>query len=435
MANARAQVEAALDRIGDGAAAPGALTSVIARHARAAASALDTRAPDAFARLPLAGRPMVVKDLIDTPPARCSGGLDLFAGRRPRTPAEAVIRLREAGAVVVAAAATDRAGFGVRSADVGHPRWPGRTVGGSSGGSAAAVAAGWVDAALGTDTGGSIRIPAACCGVVGFKPTWGRVSTRGVRALVPSLDHVGPIARDVGAARAVAAVLDPGFVTTGDAMPPVDLAGLAIGVDEAALAVSAPEVARSVRAALARAVGLGARLEPVALPADPLLGAVHETVFCHEAAIAWRRVLADPAACARLPEEVLGTLQAGQSITTLEYRAALVARARLRAEVDALFERVDLLALPTLPVLAPPVEARRVRTGRGELGFTAALIAWTRLFDHTGHPAIALPLPPLANDPVGASLQLAARRHRDGELLARAACLESAIRSGAVPAA
>lgn len=431
MDTARARVDAALARIGDGRGAPGALSAVIARHARRAADALDALSPGSRAERPLFGLPVVVKDLIDTPPARCSGGLELFAARRAKVAADAVSRLRAAGAVVVAVAATDRAGFGVRSAQVVHPRWPGRTVGGSSGGSAAAVAAGWVDAALGTDTGGSIRIPAACCGVVGFKPTWGRVSARGVRALVPSLDHVGPIARDVATACAIAAALDPGFATTGDAGVRARLSGLTVGVDEAAIEASAPAVARSLRAALALALEHGARLRPVCLPADPLLGAVHETVFCHEAAQAWRRVLADPAACARLPEQVLGTLQAGQSISRTEYRAALVARSRLRAQVDALFDAVDLLALPTLPVLPPVRDARRVRVARGELGFTAALIAYTRLFDHTGHPALALPLAPAVGDPVGCSLQLAAPRHRDADLLGTAAGLESALAAAA----
>ena len=435
--SARRQVERLLQRIEHEDASVHALSARMDAAALAAADRLDALAAPLREALPLAGMPVVVKDLIDTPPSACRGGLDLFDEWRPVDPAESVRRLEAAGAIIVGVGETDHAGFGVRTARVRHPLAPGHTVGGSSGGSAAAVAAGWVPAALGTDTGGSIRIPAACCGVVGFKPTWGRVPVCGVRTLVASLDHVGPIARDVATVRRVQQVLDPeGMRVAGQARRRAKPAGLQwaqlrIGVATSLVADCDPATSATVAAALERLAAAGAVMLPVELPGDPLLEAVHETVFCHEAAQAWQDVLRDPSRLARLPAMVRNTLLAGSGVARSAYDAAMAARARLRTAVARLLDPVDLLLSPTLPVLAPPADARQVRLRGRDHGFTGLLIRNTRLFNHTGNPALALPLPAAGPaDRRQASLQLAAACDRDAWLLDVSEAMETLLAAG-----
>ncbi len=432
----RAAIEALLQRIAAEDAAIHALSARVDAAALAAADRLDARAAAGAAAPPLAGMPVVIKDLIDAPPATCRGGLELFAHWRPAGAAEAVCRLEAAGAVVVGVAETDHAGFGVRTAQVRHPLAPGFTVGGSSGGSAAAVAAGWVPAALGTDTGGSIRIPAACCGVAGFKPTWGRVPVDGVRTLVASLDHVGPIARDVATLRRVQQVLDPDGVPPSVTGAPAALlswngSGLRIGVAQAQVDEAEPAVAAAITRAIERLAAAGAILVRVDLPGDPLLDHVHETVFCHEAALAWAAVLHDRRQLDRLPAIVRNTLLAGAAIPVQAYQAAMAQRALLRAAVDRQFDSVDLLLGPTLPVLAPAADARQVRLRGRDHGFTGLLIRNTRLYNHTGHPTLVLPLPAdAAAGHRGASLQLAAATGRDGWLLDVGAAIEALLAPG-----
>ena len=434
----RQQIERLLQRIENEDTSVHALSARMDTAALAAADRLDALAAPLREALPLAGMPVVVKDLIDTPPAACRGGLDLFDDWRPVDAAESVRRLEAAGAIVVGVGETDHAGFGVRTARVRHPRAPGHTVGGSSGGSAAAVAAGWVPAALGTDTGGSIRIPAACCGVVGFKPTWGRVPVRGVRTLVASLDHVGPIGRDVSTVRRVQQALDPeGRKAAGGQAGPWQQAAdlrwtqLRIGVATSLVADCDPATSAAVAAALERLAAAGALLLPVELPGDPLLEAVHETVFCHEAALAWADVLRDPPRLARLPSMVRNTLLAGAGVSRSAYDAAMGTRACLRVDVERLLDSVDLLLSPTLPVLAPPVDARQVPLRGRDHGFTGLLIRNTRLFNHTGNPALALPLPAgVRADRRHASLQLAAACDRDAWLLDVSEAIETLLASG-----
>jgi Asp-tRNA(Asn)/Glu-tRNA(Gln) amidotransferase A subunit family amidase len=294
-----------------------------------------------------------------------------------------------------------------------------------------------VPAALGTDTGGSIRIPAACCGVVGFKPTWGRVPVRGVRTLVATLDHVGPIARDVATVRRVQQVLDPeGMGVARQARRGAKPAGLQwaqlrIGIATSLVADCDPATSATVAAALERLAAAGAVMLPVELPGDPLLEAVHETVFCYEAAQAWQDVLRDPSRLVRLPAMVRNTLLAGSGVSRSAYDAAMAARARLRAEVERLLDPVDLLLSPTLPVLAPPADARQVHLRGRDHGFTGLLIRNTRLFNHTGNPALALPLPAaVPADRRHASLQLAAGCDQDAWLLDVSEAMETLLAAG-----
>jgi aspartyl-tRNA(Asn)/glutamyl-tRNA(Gln) amidotransferase subunit A len=162
---------------------------------------------------------LAVKDLFDTAGVRTTYGSAVFAEHVPERTAEAVLRLEAAGYVSVGKTNLHEFAYGVTSQNlhygtVPNPRAPGRTSGGSSGGSAAALAAGLADAALGTDSGGSIRIPAACCAIVGFKPTYGLAPVDGVFPLAPSYDHVGPMARDVAACAELMRALVPGLEAT-----------------------------------------------------------------------------------------------------------------------------------------------------------------------------------------------------------------------------
>ncbi len=393
-----------------------ALTDVTVTSALAAAARIDALPPGARAALSLAGIPVVIKDLIDTAGAVCRGGLDLFADYRPAVDALAVARLRAAGAIVVGVGATDRGGMGVRTRTVQHPRIPDRTVGGSSGGAAVAVAADFCDAALGTDTGGSVRIPAACCGVVGFKPTFGRVPVAGVRALVPSLDHVGTLARSVDDVRAIHAVLDPGLV---DGAPWASAPR--VGVVREAIDVAAREVAAGLRAALEVLTCRGVTLVEVALPADALLDDAHEVIFLYEAARAWAPVMARDGE--RLPPSLRECFRAGATIADARYAQAMRTRGAVTLALERLFDAVDVLLLPTLPVLAPPVMARTVEFNGHEVGFTSALLTFTRPFNRAGLPALALPIPG-AIAALPSSAQWVGPRAGDAGLLAFAARVE-----------
>src|SRR4051812_48820157 len=176
------------------------------------------------------GPMLAVKDLFDTAGIRTTYGSAVFADHVPDTTAAAVARLEAAGYVNAGKANLHEFAWGITSENehygwVPNPIAPGRTPGGSSGGSAAAVAAGLVDAGLGTDSGGSIRIPAACCGVTGFKPTYGLVPLDGCFPLAPSYDHAGPMAHDVGGCELMMEALVPGFAST-----TADLDELAVGM-------------------------------------------------------------------------------------------------------------------------------------------------------------------------------------------------------------
>jgi Asp-tRNA(Asn)/Glu-tRNA(Gln) amidotransferase A subunit family amidase len=405
-----------------------AITDLSAARALEEARAIDAL-QRAGADLPaLAGAPFVVKDMIDVEGVCCPAGLRFLAGRRAAEDAAVVRRLRAAGAVVLGVTATDSAGFAVRTPEVVHPRDPGVTVGGSSGGSAAAIAAGFAIGALGTDTGGSIRIPAACCGVAGIKPTHGLVETAGVLPLAPALDHVGPLAKRASDLGAMLGALAPRYlrqpIAAREAMPRIgELSGW--------VRRAAPEVRRAVARARDALQRLGARLYEVELARDPRLDWAHSVIFCREAVDAHRARIAEHGA--EYPERARSVFAEGARIGVGEYRAAQQAAAEARARVAALFERVDCLLLPTLPVLAPPVNAARIRVDGAELGYTEAMVMYTSVFNLTGHPALSLPVPADEVGP-GASVQLVGAHDADAALIALGARLEALLHGWPMPA-
>lgn len=418
--SAAALVDGCLQRIEDANDWLGALTEVLAAQARARALEIDRRRAAGDTLSPLAGVPIVIKDNIDTTPATCAAGFEAFADHRPEADAPLVAALRRAGAIVVGVGATDSAGFEARTPAVTHPLAPGRSVGGSSGGPAAAVLAGMALAAVGTDTGGSVRIPAACCGLAGFKPTWGRVSTQGVRPLAWTLDHAGPMAPCVRDLRLVMDVLDPRLAATAGPVP----CRPRLGMDRAAFADADTANRRAMERVADACRELGAEVVDVTLPPPQDFRLPHWRIFSTEAAAYY--LGEEPERVERLPEGPRGIVRAAGQESAMRYLWNQRRRDQLMTQVDALLAGADAILMPTLPVVPPPVSADSVRVGEQDMEFTAAMIWYTCPFNHTRHPVVSLPVLDVAPG-VGASVQLVGRRDGDAMLLALAERVEAAL--------
>jgi aspartyl-tRNA(Asn)/glutamyl-tRNA(Gln) amidotransferase subunit A len=361
---------------------------------------------------PRAGIRLAVKDLLDTAGLRTTYGSALFAGHVPSSSAESV-RLAEAGGYAnVGKTNLHEFAYGITSENphfgtVPNPLAPGRIAGGSSGGSAAALAASLADAALGTDSGGSIRIPAACCGVVGFKPTYDLVSTAGCFPLAPSFDHVGPMARTVAECVALLEAIAPGFAAE-EALG--SLEEIVVGtawIDEAD-----PLVSQRVR----EAVDNLPRRRPFEWP-RPEIG----PLFMREVADVHRELYAENGEL--YGEELAVKIERCLVVSNAEAGRAERARAEYRERCLELLDGVDLLLTPTLHCVAPP-------TGIGDLALRARLIANTLPFNTLGWPALALPCGP-AEDGLPASVQLVGKPGADGLVLAAGSLLASLIRGTA----
>jgi 2-dehydropantoate 2-reductase len=405
---------------------------------------------------PLAGRPVAVKDIIAVAgvPTRC--GSPASDPEPAAADAELVARLRAAGAEVFATAQCLEYAAGFANPEIGdtrNPRDPSRTSGGSSGGSAALVAAGVCDLAIGTDTGGSIRIPAAYCGVVGLKPSYGLVPADGVFPLSPTCDHAGTPTASVPGARELLAVLadradllglaDPADLTgpadlaeQGSQVDPADLADLAgpagpadtadpaggftIGVLAAQLADPSvtPEVREAVSAALSRLAAAGWQLREVTAPWLDDLAAwedVLTVIVSREASLV--HAGRDQS---RYAEGTRALLAHGASVGDDEFARALEQRGELTAAIDASLDGVDVLAGPTVGYQAPEQDPPfGVGDGNAEGRFTGP-------YNLTGHPAISLPVPAPG---LPAGLQLAGWRGQDLALLRVAAAAERLIAS------
>jgi 2-dehydropantoate 2-reductase len=376
-------------------------------------------APERAAGGPLAGRPVAVKDIIEVAgvPARC--GSPASSPDPARSDAAVVARLRAAGAEVFATSQCLEYAAGFAHPEVGdtrNPRDPSRTSGGSSGGSAALVASGVCDLALGTDTGGSIRIPAAYCGIAGLKPTYGLLPVAGVFPLSPACDHVGTLTATVaGAADLLRALADPGTL----AEPATSGPGFTVGVLAAQLtdpSVTA-EVHQAVSGALAMLAAAGWRLREIGAPWLDRLAQWEDTlavIVASEAAAVHRGRDWDAYAAG-----TRALLDYGASVTSDEFNAEIRRRAELSAAIEASLSGVDVLAGPTVgyqaPEEDPPFGA----------GADSAESRFTGPYNLTGHPAISIPVPG-AGLPAG--LQLAGRRGADLALLRAAAAAEELFR-------
>jgi Asp-tRNA(Asn)/Glu-tRNA(Gln) amidotransferase A subunit family amidase len=385
-------------------------------------------APDRARTGPLAGRPVGVKDIIAAAgvPTRC--GSPASDPRPAAADAVLVRRLREAGAEVFATTQCLEYAAGFAHPEVGdtrNPRDPSRTSGGSSGGSAALVAAGVCDLALGTDTGGSVRIPAAYCGVVGLKPTYGLLPLAGVFPLSPSCDHAGTLTATVADATDLLATLaEPGpadpsvfaspFVPANPSTPS-DLATFTVGVLVAQLADPSvtPPVRDAVGSALAALGAAGWRIKELTAPWLGQLACwddVLTVIVAREAHLVHQH-----RDTSRYAEGTRALLAFGASVSDGQYAAALDRRAELTAAIDASLAGVDVLAGPTVGYQAPEQDPPfGAGDDNGESRFTGP-------YNLSGHPAVSLPVP-AAGLPAG--LQLGGRRGADAALLRVAAAAE-----------
>ena len=400
-------VRAHLDRI---AALDGELRAYITvcadaalRAAREAEAALGSGQPQG----PLHGVPYALKDLYDTAGVRTTGGSKIFAERVPAADATVARRLAQAGAILLGKLNMVEFAYGPEGLNphYGHARNPWdravhRMAGGSSSGSGVAVAAGLAPGALGSDTGGSIRIPASLCGITGLKPTYGRVSRAGVLPLAWSMDHVGPMTRsaaDCALMLGAMAGYDPADASTSVLPVPDylaaltgDVKGLRVGLLRSFFLEGAtPEVRAAVEAAARTLASAGAVVDEVSLetmayvPAASLAVVGVEALAYHADRLRTRGAEYDP--------DIARRLRVGAFVSGRHYVRAQQVRALVRDEVDAALARRDVLLAPSTPIAAPAVDERRTTLGDGPADIRSALIRFTRPFNFSGHPACSLP--------------------------------------------
>jgi aspartyl-tRNA(Asn)/glutamyl-tRNA(Gln) amidotransferase subunit A len=337
-------------------------------------------------------------------------GSAVFADHVPAESADAVLRLEAAGWVDAGKTNLHEFAYGVTSQNrhygvVPNPLAAGRTAGGSSGGSAAALAAGLADGALGSDTGGSVRIPSACCGVTGFKPTYGLVPMSGVFPLAPSFDHVGPMARDVGGCVEMMRALAPEL----EVEPPPPLAEIEVAVTTEWIEACDPLVRGRVLDVVER---FGASV-PVSLPGT---GAT-QPLFMREIADVHRELFAENADL--YGDNIRPKIERCLEVTDAEVATAAEERALFREVAEAELGGRRLLIAPTLAFVAPPADIDEV-TERG------SFVQFTYPFNALGWPALALPAGP-AEDGLPASVQLVGRAGDDAYVLAAGLALEAAL--------
>jgi aspartyl-tRNA(Asn)/glutamyl-tRNA(Gln) amidotransferase subunit A len=422
-----------------------AVLTVTAEHALAAAQRaekeLARRHGPAGRHRPLLGIPITLKDNIWTRGIRTTAGSRVLRDFVPAENATVARTLARAGAILLGKTNLHEFAYGVTSnnAHYGPARNPwalDRIPGGSSGGSAAAIAAGLCAASVGTDTGGSIRIPGAMCGIVGLKPTFGRVSVFGTVPLAPTFDHVGPLARSVADAAILLGVLA--------GRDPLDPTSSAHRVEDFSAAIRKPlrkfrlgrpreyfwekldgEVRSLTEAAVRDMEQRGATVHEISLPhlsesADAAANiSLAETRYGHETAGYF------PGHAEQYSEEVRQRIDAGGTVLATQYLAGLDVQKRVRADFDAAFQEVEAIVAPTVPVPAPPIGAEYVEVHGEQIGVRAALVGMNRPANFTGHPAISVPCG-FTRDGLPVGLQLIGPRFEESTLFGIAFAYERA---------
>ncbi len=431
--------ETALRRIRDLNPKLNAFITVVEDSARAQARIADAELSRGAERGPLHGIPVAVKDVFETRGVRTTCGSALFKDNVPARDAAVVEKLATAGAVLIGKTGMHELAYGVTSNNphfgtIRNPRDPDRIPGGSSGGSGAAVAAEMVFMAMGSDTGGSIRIPAAFCGTVGLKPTTGRVSRYGVMPLDFSLDHMGPLTRS---ARDAAITLEAiaGFDARDDTssrepvdhyLPPKDcsIRGVRVGLPQNFYFDRLdPDVDAAVRRMAATAESLGAHVIPVQVPDIAALNAVGRVILLAEASALMEKHLAHRD---QFGSDVLALLDQGRLLSATDYINAQRLRRMMQRDFAQLWQRVDCLFTPTTPMPAPRIGQTVVQFGDQTEDVRLATTRLVRGINVLGLPALSMPC---GRDhrslPFG--LQIVGRPFDEALILRVAAALEPAI--------
>ena len=418
----------------------------------------------------LAGRRIVLKDIIPLAGMPMTAGSALLQGHAPDFDATVVTRILDAGGEICGIAATEDmclsgASVSAVTGQVRNPHDPARSAGGSSSGVAALVASGAADAGIGADQGGSIRIPSSLCGIYGLKPSYGLIPYTGCIPIDVSVDYLGPMARTVeDVARLLEAVagfddgLDPrqradvAPVAYSEAIAEPGLGGLRVGIVREGFdreGLSEPAVDEAVRAAAARFADVGATVGEVSVPLHVYAMDVHASILLqggsefmvrgngigmpgkgfHDAAVAEHLGRSRTRQADQLFASVKFAMVIGGYLWE-EYGGAYYAKAQnlavsMRRAYDAVLESFDVLVMPTTCITAPPLpEPDPESLAAIELALDPALISNTCAFNHTGHPALSVPIGPLDGLPVG--LMLVGRRNDDATVLRAARGLEAA---------
>jgi aspartyl-tRNA(Asn)/glutamyl-tRNA(Gln) amidotransferase subunit A len=415
-----------------------AYITLLPAEALAAAAAAEQAVGRGEYRGPLHGIPIALKDLVLTRGIRTTCGSQILKDWVPETDATVYRRLMEAGAILLGKLNMHEFAYGPTGVNphYGTPRNPwgsDRMPGGSSSGSGVAVGANLCAGGLGTDSGGSIRIPASLCGIVGLKPTYGRVSRAGVLPLAWSLDHVGPMTRTVTDAALLLQALagrDPADPSTADVPVPDYRAalsggvrGLRLGMPKTAFFDKLDAEVRSAVLAAAQALeGLGVGVEEIPLPKMPHAGPAVFAIISAESMAYHEPYLKSRAA--EYGADVRIRLLTGQFLLASQYLKAQRARQVIRAELDAALTRVDAMLLPTTPIPAPRIEDRTVTVDGVSEDPRAWLTRCTRPINLTGHPALSVPCGLTAGGlPIG--LQLVGRHFDESMLLRIGAAYEA----------
>ena len=415
---------------------------LLAEEALAAAQALDQRQADGEPLGLLHGVPIGIKDLLYTEGLPTASGTMVMQDFCPTYSATVVNRLREAGAVLIGKTQLTEGAFGAHHPDVVAPLNPWQReawTGVSSSGSGVAVAAGVAFAAIGSDTGGSIRFPSASCGLVGLKPTYGRVSLHGAFPLANSLDHLGPMTRCVEDAARLLCVMagydhqDPNSIDTpvpnylqslcsadaGD-MP---LAGKRIGVDWSYVSDGVePSVADVTRRALRQLADLGAQVIEVEVPSSAKVLAEAWGITC---GVECARAHADlfPAKQDQYGPVLRGLIELGLRTNPKDYDALQALRGSFGAQLDQVLGNVDAIISPCMPMSTPSVAL--MDNGAPVEDGQADFLLFTAPFDYSGHPTLTLPMAPLANELPG-SFQLIGRKMDEETLIYLGSAFEQA---------
>jgi aspartyl-tRNA(Asn)/glutamyl-tRNA(Gln) amidotransferase subunit A len=404
-----------------------AFITVMADDARRRAREADAELAAGRDRGALHGVPVSIKDLFDVRGVPTTAASRVRDGHVAERDAPAIAHLLQAGAVLVGKTNLHEFAFGTTNEDSAfgaarNPHDPARSPGGSSGGSAASVAAGMALATVGTDTGGSIRIPAAACGLVGLKPSIGEVPTDGVVPLSRTMDHVGPLATTVADAALVHhALLGDAGATTPAPMP---VAGLRLAIPRPYFCdLLDDEVRAGFEEAVERLRTAGAHVSDIEIQHARDIAPIYLHLVLAEAA-AYHAPMLDTVAD-RYTAPVRLRLEMGRYVLAEDYVRALAGREVLKREVDAALAQHDALLLPTLPIPAPLIGASTVRIGSAVEPVRNVMLRLTQPFNVTGNPAISIPSGVTAGGlPCGAQL-VGCRGQTDALLRVALACERS----------